>query len=186
MRDPAACCSIPSTAWPTSKPKCCASLHNYSFRGRSFAADSRNSFCRALPLAARGAHPAALRLGQGKQVHRAHFRSAIGHEIAQLAHEDDPLAVVRALEKEEFLKVLHSALDGRQGRYQRPQPVDENPAADCGPGLHRRPLGRGDAFPDGAPSPRRMSPICGGRFLARIWLRPGATSRITPRTWQNG
>jgi tRNA nucleotidyltransferase (CCA-adding enzyme) len=34
-------------------------------------------------------------------------KSAIGHEIAQLAHEDDPLAVVRALEKEEFLKVLH-------------------------------------------------------------------------------
>ena len=34
-------------------------------------------------------------------------KSAIGHEIAQLAHEEDPLNVVRALEKEEFLKVLH-------------------------------------------------------------------------------
>src|ERR1700693_3960863 len=34
-------------------------------------------------------------------------KSSVGHEIAQLAHEDDPLAVVRALEKEEFLKVLH-------------------------------------------------------------------------------
>ncbi len=34
-------------------------------------------------------------------------KSAIGHEIAQLAHEDDPLNVVRALEKEDFLKVLH-------------------------------------------------------------------------------
>src|SRR5208282_1435755 len=34
-------------------------------------------------------------------------RSAVGHEIAQLAHEDDPLSVVRALEKEEWLKVLH-------------------------------------------------------------------------------
>jgi tRNA nucleotidyltransferase (CCA-adding enzyme) len=34
-------------------------------------------------------------------------RSAIGHEIAQLAHEDDPLNVVRALEKENYLKVLH-------------------------------------------------------------------------------
>src|ERR1700674_5582884 len=34
-------------------------------------------------------------------------KSAIGHEISQLAHEDDPLDVVRALEKEEFLKVLH-------------------------------------------------------------------------------
>src|ERR1700720_2147287 len=35
-------------------------------------------------------------------------RSAVGHEIAQLAHEDDPLNVVRALEKEEWLKVLHA------------------------------------------------------------------------------
>src|SRR6202142_2312959 len=34
-------------------------------------------------------------------------KSAIGHEIAQLAHEDDPLNVVRSLENEEFLKVLH-------------------------------------------------------------------------------
>ena len=32
----------------------------------------------------------------------------MGHEIAQLAHEDDPLSVVRALEKEDWLKVLHS------------------------------------------------------------------------------
>jgi tRNA nucleotidyltransferase (CCA-adding enzyme) len=35
-------------------------------------------------------------------------RSAIGHEIAQLAHEDDPLNVIRALEKEDWLKVLHA------------------------------------------------------------------------------
>ena len=34
-------------------------------------------------------------------------RSAVGHEIAQLAHEDDPLNVIRALEKEDWLKVLH-------------------------------------------------------------------------------
>ncbi len=34
-------------------------------------------------------------------------RTTIGHEIAQLAYEDDPLNVVRALEKEDFLKVLH-------------------------------------------------------------------------------
>ena len=34
-------------------------------------------------------------------------RGAIGHEIAQLAHEDDPLNVIRALEKEDWLKVLH-------------------------------------------------------------------------------
>src|ERR1700722_9026557 len=34
-------------------------------------------------------------------------KSAVGHEIAQLAHEDDPLNVVRTLEKEDWLKVLH-------------------------------------------------------------------------------
>ena len=34
-------------------------------------------------------------------------RSAVGHEIAQLAHEDDPLNVLKALEKEEWLNVLH-------------------------------------------------------------------------------
>jgi tRNA nucleotidyltransferase (CCA-adding enzyme) len=35
------------------------------------------------------------------------LRSSIGHEIAALAHEDDPLHVVKMLEKEDWLKVLH-------------------------------------------------------------------------------
>ena len=35
------------------------------------------------------------------------LRSSIGHEIAALAHEDDPLNVVRMLEKEGWLEVLH-------------------------------------------------------------------------------
>jgi tRNA nucleotidyltransferase (CCA-adding enzyme) len=35
------------------------------------------------------------------------LRSSIGHEIAALAHEDDPLNVVRMLEKEGWLQVLH-------------------------------------------------------------------------------
>src|SRR5215475_9918806 len=35
------------------------------------------------------------------------LRSSIGHEIAALAHEDDPLHVVKMLEKEEWLKILH-------------------------------------------------------------------------------
>jgi tRNA nucleotidyltransferase (CCA-adding enzyme) len=35
------------------------------------------------------------------------LRSSIGHEIAALAHEDDPLNVVKMLEKEGWLKVLH-------------------------------------------------------------------------------
>src|SRR5579862_8481002 len=32
---------------------------------------------------------------------------AAGYEIAQLAHEDDPLNVIRSLEREDWLKVLH-------------------------------------------------------------------------------
>jgi tRNA nucleotidyltransferase (CCA-adding enzyme) len=35
------------------------------------------------------------------------LRSSIGHEIAALAHEDDPLQVVRNLEKEGWLEILH-------------------------------------------------------------------------------
>jgi len=34
-------------------------------------------------------------------------RRSIGHELEQLAHEDDPIPVVRALEREGWLKVLH-------------------------------------------------------------------------------
>jgi tRNA nucleotidyltransferase/poly(A) polymerase len=34
-------------------------------------------------------------------------RRSIGHELEQLAHEDDPLPAVRALEREGWLKVLH-------------------------------------------------------------------------------
>ncbi|HEX3819515.1 MAG TPA: CCA tRNA nucleotidyltransferase [Candidatus Sulfotelmatobacter sp.] len=35
------------------------------------------------------------------------LKSSIGHEIAALAHEDDPLNVVRMLEKEGWLSILH-------------------------------------------------------------------------------
>ncbi|HUI84217.1 MAG TPA: CCA tRNA nucleotidyltransferase [Candidatus Binatia bacterium] len=34
-------------------------------------------------------------------------RRVIGHELEQLAHEDDPVHILRALEKEGWLKVLH-------------------------------------------------------------------------------
>jgi tRNA nucleotidyltransferase/poly(A) polymerase len=35
-------------------------------------------------------------------------KRSIGHELEQLAHEDDPIHVVRALEHEGWLKILHS------------------------------------------------------------------------------
>lgn len=37
-------------------------------------------------------------------------KRAVGAELEQLAHEDDPITVMRALEKEGWLKVLHSHL----------------------------------------------------------------------------
>jgi len=43
---------------------------------------------------------------EGKYIEHI-LRSSIGHEIAALAHEDDPLNVVKMLEKEGWLQVLH-------------------------------------------------------------------------------
>ncbi len=82
-------------------------LHNYSF------VEDPSRLIRATRFSARFHWPLEERTQQRydsakENKYIEHIsRVAIGHEIAQLAHEDDPLAVVRALEKEEFLKVLH-------------------------------------------------------------------------------
>ena len=82
-------------------------LHNYSF------VEDPSRMIRATRFAARFHWPLEERAQQRYESAKENkyiehiAKSAIGHEIAQLAHEDDPLAVVRALEKEEFLKVLH-------------------------------------------------------------------------------
>src|ERR1700693_3975762 len=82
-------------------------LHNYSF------VEDPSRLIRAARFAARFHWPLEERTQQrfdsakeNKYIEHV-AKSSVGHEIAQLAHEDDPLAVVRALEKEEFLKVLH-------------------------------------------------------------------------------
>ncbi len=82
-------------------------LHNYSF------VEDPSRLIRATRFAARFHWPMEERTQQrydsakeNKYIEHV-SRSAVGHEIAQLAHEDDPLNVVRALEKEDFLKVLH-------------------------------------------------------------------------------
>jgi tRNA nucleotidyltransferase (CCA-adding enzyme) len=82
-------------------------LHNYAF------VEDPSRLIRATRFAARFGWPLEERTQQrydsakeNKYIERI-SRSAVGHEIAQLAHEDDPLAVVRALEKEDWLKVLH-------------------------------------------------------------------------------
>jgi tRNA nucleotidyltransferase (CCA-adding enzyme) len=82
-------------------------LHNYSF------VEDPSRMIRATRFAARFHWPLEEKTQQRfdsakENKYIEHIsRSAIGHEIAQLAHEDDPLNVVRALEKEDFLKVLH-------------------------------------------------------------------------------
>src|SRR5580700_8413349 len=82
-------------------------LHNYSF------VEDPSRLIRATRFAARFHWPMEERTQQRydsakENKYIEHIsKSAVGHEIAQLAHEDDPLNVVRALEKEEFLKVLH-------------------------------------------------------------------------------
>src|SRR5437879_485227 len=83
-------------------------LHNYSFvrdpsrpiRAARFAA----RFHWPLEERTQARYDAAK---EGKYMDHI-LRSAIGHEIAALAHEDDPLHVVKMLEKEGWLDVLHA------------------------------------------------------------------------------
>src|SRR6202522_2193777 len=82
-------------------------LHNYSF------VEDPSRMIRATRFAARFHWPLEERTQQRYDSAKENnyiehiSRKAIGHEIGQLAHEDDPLNVVRALEKEDFLKILH-------------------------------------------------------------------------------
>ena len=82
-------------------------LHNYSFL------EDPSRLIRATRFAVRFHWPLEERTQERYTVAKENkyiehiSRSAVGHEIAQLAHEDDPLSVVRALEKEDWLKVLH-------------------------------------------------------------------------------
>lgn len=71
------------------------------------------------------------------------LKSSIGHEIAALAHEDDPLNVVKQLEKEGWLKILHDRwtvakvdTDGLTELMKtRQQMVDLGYAPDAGPAV---------------------------------------------------
>jgi tRNA nucleotidyltransferase (CCA-adding enzyme) len=82
-------------------------LHNYSF------VEDPSRLIRATRFAARFHWPMEERTQQRYDAAKENkyidhiSKGAIGHEIAQLAHEDDPLNVVRTLEKEDWLKVLH-------------------------------------------------------------------------------
>src|SRR5579871_2191427 len=82
-------------------------LHNYSFL------EDPSRLIRATRFAARFHWPLEERTQarydaakENKYIDHI-SRGAIGHEIAQVAHEDDPLNVLKALEREDWLKVLH-------------------------------------------------------------------------------
>jgi tRNA nucleotidyltransferase/poly(A) polymerase len=83
-------------------------LHNYSF------VEDPSRLIRAARFAARFHWPLEERTQQRYDAAKENkyidhiSRGSIGHEIAQLAHEDDPLNVIRALEREDWLKVLHA------------------------------------------------------------------------------
>src|SRR6266581_4969842 len=82
-------------------------LHNYAFL------EDPSRLIRATRFAARFHWPLEERTQarydaakEGKYIDHI-LRSSIGHEIAALAHEDDPLHVVKMLEKEGWLGILH-------------------------------------------------------------------------------
>ena len=118
-------------------------LHNYSFL------EDPSRLIRATRFAARFHWPLEERTQarydaakEGKYIDHI-LRSSIGHEIAALAHEDDPLHVVKMLEKEGWLAVLHDhwtaakvdAVGLGQLMKTRQQMVDLGYAPDAGPAV---------------------------------------------------
>ena len=118
-------------------------LHNYSFL------EDPSRLIRATRFAARFNWPLEERTQarydaakEGNYIDHI-LRTSVGHEIAALAHEDDPLNVVKMLEKEGWLKVLHphwsSAKVDANGLAQlmktRQQMVELGYAPDAGPAV---------------------------------------------------
>jgi tRNA nucleotidyltransferase/poly(A) polymerase len=118
-------------------------LHNYSFL------EDPSRLIRATRFSARFHWPLEERTQarydaakEGKYIDHI-LRSSIGHEIAALAHEDDPLNVVKMLEKEGWLQVLHERwttakadLNGLSALMKtRQQMVDLGYTPDAGPAV---------------------------------------------------
>ncbi len=118
-------------------------LHNYSFL------EDPSRLIRATRFAARFHWPIEERTQarydaakEGNYIDHI-LRTSVGHEIAALAHEDDPLNVVKMLEKEGWLKVLHphwtlAKVDANglaQLMKTRQQMVDLGYAPDAGPAV---------------------------------------------------
>ncbi|HLI64063.1 MAG TPA: hypothetical protein VKV05_11730 [Terriglobales bacterium] len=82
-------------------------LHNYAFLEEPVRLIRATRFCARFhwPLEER----TQARYDSAKENNYIEYlsRRMIGYELEQLAHEDDPLNIMRALEKEGWLKVLH-------------------------------------------------------------------------------
>ena len=118
-------------------------LHNYSFL------EDPSRLIRATRFAARFHWPLEERTQarydaakEGNYIDHI-LRTSVGHEIAALAHEDDPLNVIKMLEKEGWLRVLHphwasSKVDANglaQLMKTRQQMVDLGYSPDAGPAV---------------------------------------------------
>ena len=125
-------------------------LHNYSF------VEDPSRLIRATRFAARFHWPLEERTQQRYNAAKENnyiehiSRSAVGHEIAQLAHEDDPLNVVQGAGERRLAEGAASALVVGQGGYERAGAADEDAAADGGPGVYGGSVAGGDALFDGA------------------------------------
>ncbi len=105
-------------------------LHNYAF------VEDPSRLLRAVRFAARFKWPleerTQARFESAKENNYIEYITdrAIGHEIEQLAYEDDPLQVIKTLEKENWLKVLNPHWTTAKVDTPRPRPDGEDAAAD--------------------------------------------------------
>jgi len=160
-------------------------LHNYSF------VEDPSRMIRATRFSARFHWPMEERTQQRYNSAKENnyiehiARGAIGHEIGQLAHEEDPLNVVRALEKEDYLRVLHPhwtvakveveglthLMKTRQQLVDLGYTVDPSAAVMYFLTAHLSDKDISDL--------RRQMP-------RKDWSKPGATSKITPKNYPSG
>ena len=123
-------------------------LHNYAFL------DEPVRLIRATRLSARFHWPleerTQARYDAAKEGNYIEYisRRMIGYEVEQVAHEDDPLNIMRALEKEGWLKILHPAFRDRQDRFRRSRSGGEDSPDDEWAGLSGRDRSHRDVFPD--------------------------------------
>ncbi len=111
-------------------------LHNYAFL------EDPVRLLRAIRLSARFHWPleerTQARYDAAKENNYIEYlgKRMIGYELEQVAHEDDPIHIMRALDKEGWLQDPASALEHGEDRRQRDRSAGENAADDERSRLH--------------------------------------------------